>query len=172
MIDIEHLHPITVHFAIAPVLTAAIFDVIWFYLKIDWLEKASYINYIIAGIFGLLAVITGLEAEQDVIITSSASQTFNNHEILAFIFISGIIIQMLWRIGLNGRFPVKLIKIYILLIIINIFTTIFTGYYGGKLVFKYGVGVKVIQSEEINSNQSLDKQESKIQFLKPDSIDN
>lgn len=169
MLSAEHIHPITVHFVIAPLFIAIVFDVLWFMKRKELFEQISYYNLIIAGIFGIISVMTGLIAEEEVTFSELSKNTFESHENSAFIFIILLLIQVLWRIGLKGKIPTKLIFIYYSIITLNIIAVVFTGYNGGKLVFKYGIGVESQIGIKKENNPIKEKKTPKIQFVKPDS---
>jgi uncharacterized membrane protein len=165
MFEIEHIHPVIVHFVIAPLIIAITFDFLWLFKKNEYFQIFSWYNLNVAGIFGVLSVISGLMAEENVIITQLSKLAFEYHENLAFIFIIFLIIQLLWRFGLKGKYPEKFRIIYFLVVIVTLVSAISTGYLGGKLVFEYGIGIKSnISNEKIPSEKNIPK----FQFIKPD----
>ena len=170
MFEVEHIHPILVHFVIAPLIISIVFDFLWLLKKNKYLQKFSWYNLNIAGTFGILSVISGLAAEENVILTEASKEAFEYHENFAFLFTILLIIQVLWRIGIKGKYPQRLIYIYYLVTITTLFSVIYTGYLGGKLVFEYGIAVKSkisIANEKILPDEQLGP---KFQFIKPDTI--
>jgi uncharacterized membrane protein len=172
MFEIEHIHPILVHFVIAPLIISIIFDFFWIFKKEDYFQKFSWYNLNIAGTFGVLSIISGLMAEENVIFSEVSKEAFERHEEFAFIFIILLIIQVLWRIGLNGKYPRKLLHVYYMLLIASLFSVIYTGYLGGKLVFEYGIGVKSEKTSENNRSLPDSANAPKYQFIKPDTTIN
>ena len=168
MFEVEHFHPILVHFVIAPLIIAFVFDFLWIFKKEDFFQKFSWYNLNIAGTFGVLSIISGLIAEENVIFSEVSKEAFESHEEFAFIFIILLIIQVLWRIGLNGKYPKKLMYVYYLLLITSLFSVIYTGYLGGKLVFEYGIGVNSKNNSESNRRLPDNTDAPKFQFIKPD----
>jgi len=169
--EIQQLHPIIVHFVIAPLIIAVVFDFLWLIKKRDNFEKISWYNLIVAAIAGVLSVITGLMAEENVVFPDSSLEVFNSHELLAFIFIIFLQIQTFWRLGSEGKIPVKFTYLYFVLTLASLTSVILTSYYGGKLVFEHGVGVnstKVV----IEKNIITEDKKSTIQFVKPDTLIN
>lgn len=168
MHEIEHIHPILVHFVIAPLIIAVAFDFVWLFKKNELFQKFSWYNLNVAAIFGVLSIITGLIAEENVIFSEVSKETFYSHENVSFIFIILLLIQALWRIGLNGKYPQKLLYVYYFVIITSLFSVIYTAYLGGKLVFEYGIGVN---SEKIKENYKVlpdNTNTPQFQFVKPE----
>ena len=60
MFDIEHIHPILVHFVLAPLIIAIAFDFLWIFKKEEYFQKFSWYNLNIAGTCGVLSIISGL----------------------------------------------------------------------------------------------------------------
>ena len=141
MVEVQHIHPIFVHFVIAPLVIATVFDFLWLIKKYDDFERFSWYSLIVAGVFGILSVISGLVAEENVTFSNNALGIFEVHENLAFLLIVFLVIQVLWRFSLRGQIPRKHSYLYFILTIVCLVSVIATGYFGGKLVFNYGIGV-------------------------------
>ena len=169
MIQIQQIHPIFVHFVIAPLIIAVVFDFLWLIKKQDNFEKFSWYSLIIAAIAGVLSVVSGLMAEENVIFPESSGKVFEYHELLAFILIICLQIQAFWRMGSGGKIPTKYSYLYFTLALASLTSVIITSYYGGKLVFEHGVGVK--SSEVVIEKQNLQKNSKPVfQFVKPDTL--
>lgn len=170
---IEHLHPTIVHFTIALYTTSVIFDLLWYIKKNDKFRIVSWYNLIIAGISGILSVQSGLLAEENIIISEAGKEIFETHENLAFVVIITLLAQLFWRIGLRGKMPDKYLFLYYVIGLIGISSIISTAYYGGKMVYELGVGVKAQQIEgksiSIEDTISISKRED-IQFIRTDSL--
>jgi len=117
LVEVQHIHPIFVHFVIAPLVIAIVFDILWLIKKYDYFEKFSWYNLIVAGVFGILSVISGLMAEEKVIFSGDSLDVFEFHENLAFLLIVFLVIQVLWRFSLKGKIPKKYSYLYFLVII-------------------------------------------------------
>lgn len=171
MIAAEHIHPIFVHFIIAPLVIAVITDFLWLLKKSESLEKFSWYCLIIAGISGLLSVVSGLAAEENVVFSGNAMKTFVFHENLAFLLVVFLAIQVFWRFALKGKIPVNYSVLYFILITLCLMTVVSTSYFGGKLVFNHGVGVNSSnpKGEEIKQPE---KKTPKFQFVIPDTSNN
>jgi uncharacterized membrane protein len=109
-----------------------------------------------------------LVAEENVIFSEGSIDTFGFHEIMAFILVVLVLIQFFWRFTNKGKITVKLPYLYYLVAIASLICVIGTSYFGGKLVFNYGIGVKTHISKDINKNIK-EKNPAGIQFMMPDS---
>ena len=170
MIEVQHIHPIFVHFVIAPLVIAIVFDFLWLIKKYDYFEKFSWYNLIVAGVFGILSVISGLIAEEKVVFSDTSLEIFEYHEIMAFILIIFLQIQVLWRLGLKGKIPRKHSYLYFIVTIACLVSVISTSYFGGKLVFDFGIGIN--SSNTINKKNTPEGYKPKFQFVKPDTSKN
>lgn len=168
MINPEHLHPIIVHFVIAPLWIAVVADFIWLFTKNTIFEKLSWYNFIVAGTCGVFSVITGLVAEENVVIPENSIELFNYHENLAFFLIIFLLILVFWRFALKGKIPVKFSYLYYLVSVICLLAVSFTAYQGGKLVFEHGISVKSQNFPNVKPNKLENNKPPKFQFLIPD----
>jgi len=172
LIATEHWHPLIVHFAIVSYVVCIVFDTLWLIKRNSDFLIVSWYNLIIAGISGILGVVSGILAEEKLTFTELAHEAFTFHENLAFLFILCLLIQLLWRIGLRGKFPKNKIVLYYSVGILGFAAVIATGFFGGQLVFSHGVGVKKeIQIEKKNENKKNELDKNDFQFTKPDTID-
>lgn len=168
----EHFHPLIVHFLIAPLSIAVVADLIWFFSKNEFFEKYSWYNYILAGFFSVLTIISGLIAEENVLINDNAADVFEYHENFAFILIVLLLILVFWRFGLKGKNPKKYNYIYYFISILCFLTVFITAYHGGRLVFEHGISVKSNITSKTDSNKPIDKKVPKYNFTIPDTTTN
>jgi len=73
--------------------------------------------------------------------------------------------------GSAGKIPRKFTYIYFIITIASLTSVIITSYYGGKLVFEHGIGVKstISVKKEIKLPEANNKD---FQFLKTDTTQN
>lgn len=134
-----HLHPILVHFPIALFISAMGLETLAIVFKKESLQEASWINFILAVLITPLVVLTGwLEARH----LHLSHKVADIHKIFAFwtwgiSLVAGI---GLWLI--KKKFSKKLFRIlfFISLTVVVALISI-CGYYGGRLVYEYGIGV-------------------------------
>jgi len=100
------------------------------------------ILWIVTGTIGLLiAVVTGILAGQSEVIPEAAREVFDVHQQAAFISAATFSALALWRLGARGIIAGKRRILFLSLYAAGVGTILFTGWYGGRLVFEYGVGV-------------------------------
>lgn len=132
-----HLHPLIVHFPIALFITALGAEILSLIFKKDTLHKVAYCNYF----FGILGAITAvLSAWRDNMFLKHP--VFYTHRNLAYItlivaLISGAILLLIKR---KSEKFFRIIFFIFLIVIASLISL--TAYYGGKLVYEYGIGVE------------------------------
>jgi len=136
-----NLHPLFVHFPIA-LLTVGLIAEVWAFArredqsgKLGWWLQA-------AGTLGLLiAVGTGILAGQSEAVPPGGEGIFATHQQGAFISAAVFASLALWRVGARGNIAGTRRKLFLLLYAAGVGAVLFTGWYGGRLVFEFGVGV-------------------------------
>jgi uncharacterized membrane protein len=142
------LHPRIVHFPVAFFIVYAIFEITGIILKKDFLIKAAYITLILGIITALFAVLTGNQAQAAAKLIFDGkmvgiSEEIEKHEEFATITLWYFTALFLLRTYLliKKKFNSRWKYIFIGLGLIGIYLIYSTGYYGGELVFKHGIGV-------------------------------
>ena len=134
-------HPFFVHFPIALLTLGLISDAWATARKDDRLWKFGWLLQA-AGTVGLLiAVGTGVLAGQTEVIPEAAREVFDAHQQGAFIGASVFSALALWRFGARGMMTGTRRVLFLLLYAAGVGTVLFTSWYGGELVFRFGVGV-------------------------------
>lgn len=132
-----HLHPMLVHFPIALFITVFGFELLSLALKKDSFHNAAWYNYLLAILASGAAI---LAAWWDGEILKHP--VFYTHKNLAYwtfwiAFGSGFVLPVIKR---KSKKAFRII-FFIFLVLVATLISI-TGYYGGKLVYEYGVGVE------------------------------
>ncbi len=149
---LSQLHPPVVHFAVALIIVGVLFDTAGYFLKKDHLKHAGFWTIV----FGMLAVwgaaFTGHQAEEiveEAIKGTVAYELLEKHEEIGEILPWIVTVLALLRSYLFFKPKNSLFLVYILAGIITASIIGLQGRIGGKLVYEYGVGVKVknIQTE-------------------------
>ncbi|MER3523081.1 MAG: hypothetical protein C4326_03200 [Ignavibacteria bacterium] len=135
-----NLHPLFVHLPLALLSASWLFDVVGILLRKEEFERTGWWT-LLAGAAGLAAtVVTGLAAESSVVVPERAGSALENHQQLAFAaaaIYSGV---LLWRFARRTCLPQPL-WMYFTLSGVGVLLLWLTGWFGGELVFRYGVGV-------------------------------
>jgi len=146
------LHPAVVHFPIALLMVAAVFDSACLVLRrYLWLDRAATALLIIGSVGLGAAYLTGLRAEKLAApVTGAAQGVLAEHESLALITLGGAGAALLTKLLVTwlGRHDLRVqVGIFRLAALILIYGTVFvlalTAYHGGQLVFDHGVGVSL-----------------------------
>lgn len=143
MFDISHIHPMTVHFAIALAMTGFLADVVSFIFKNEqnFFKKAGYYLQILAMIAVVVAFCTGFFLTNEM--EGEAGELQEKHELFAKITLITIIISTILRIlfvYLN-KDETKYKYIYLGLLFLAVLGVSYTGFLGGALVYNFMIGL-------------------------------
>ena len=132
------LHPKLVHFPIALFSTALIFEILSRLFNKKLLSEAAILIYCFVSVFTPVVVYSGL-AEQARLHLNHPVLIQHKTFALLTLWVSLLSLPFLWLIN-KSRPQVLKNTFLVILIIINL-TVAVAGYYGGKMVYEYGVGV-------------------------------
>jgi len=144
-----HVHPFAVHFPIALIVLALLFDWGRWFFDRDRLLSAGFWSgttpiLIVAMLGAGVAVVSGLSAE-DLAVKVGISQTLiDQHELAAFLAAGGLAILTFWRISLRGAFPASYRYIYLVLLLFVVCVVGYGAYVGGLMVYGHGVPFKAL----------------------------
>ena len=132
------LHPKLVHFPIALFMTALIFETLSRCFKKNLLSQAALLIYCFAAIFTPAVVYSGLSEQARLHLNHPVLTQHKNFALLTM-WISLVSLPILW---LLHKISERIFKnfFFILLVILSV-TVSLAGFYGGKMVYEYSVGV-------------------------------
>ena len=137
----SNIHPIFVHFPIALLTVAFLFDSLAAILRKEDLERTGWWT-LLAGSVGLAAsVVSGLKAEESVRISADVAGLLERHEQLAFFVAAVFGAILLWRTGTRTALPVRFRKAYFVLYLVGLGMLWLGAWYGGLMVYTHGLGV-------------------------------
>jgi uncharacterized membrane protein len=140
-------HPILVHFTIGLFVISVVFDILAHFTNKKALEHAGWWNLVFAAAFSVITVASGLSAEDAVPRSGGAHDLVELHETLGLITMGIILLMTIWR-GLNrGELPRKFRPVFLAVGIAGIGTITTGGFFGGELVYSFGVGVKPVTEQ-------------------------
>lgn len=140
-----NVHPMLVHFPIAVFITALFFDFVKFFWKKDWLHMVVTALFVFAALSALVTYFSGKQAVDIVSVPMRAELTASNHSdwglytLLYFSLFAAIRAFLFWK-ELDRKRVVA-----ILLFCGSLAGAALIGKtadLGGKLVYKYGVGIQ------------------------------
>jgi uncharacterized membrane protein len=138
-----NIHPLFVHFPIALLTMSFLFDAIGLATKRVELLRTGWWS-LAAGTVGLLAtVVSGLRAEQSLVISTAAREYFETHEQIAFLVAGMYALLFLWRVANRTHLPAKREWFFVGGSFIGVVALWLGAWYGGELVFRFGVGVQL-----------------------------
>ncbi len=144
MIPVSHFHPLSVHFPIALITVAFLFDVVSLFCKKEpCLSTAGYYLQILGMLGAIAAWGTGHFLAGTTQMEGEAMQVKGQHELFATLSLIAIIVATVARIILVYQKTETTFYKYIpfgLSLLSVIFITI-TGYLGGKLVIDFMIGL-------------------------------
>ena len=135
------IHPMIVHFPIALLIVAVMFELLAMRWRTSGLRDASLYT-LVAGVVGAgLAIITGKMAEEGMEESGIPDALLDIHEGLGYatfwIFLGLFALRVLIRRGWLRERPALTIGLGL----VGIGVLAATGYYGGSLVYDFGAGV-------------------------------
>ena len=135
------LHPILVHFPVALVVFAGILALAaWIWNK-PRLHQIARVNLIVGTVCAILTVISGFAAEGDVFTIDPQHDVLERHEMLALTTLTLLVLLSVWAIWKRKDWVSKAPTLFTIVLLIAHLAVAGTAFYGGKLVYEYGVGV-------------------------------
>jgi uncharacterized membrane protein len=130
-----------VHFPVALLSTAILFDVIGALRRRGDLQKIGWWMMLSGTVGLLLAVASGLSAEAGTEIGRETQGVLDSHKQYAFFLVAVFAVLFLWRSAGKTAIPPKLTWIFWGLYATGIFLLWLVAWYGGALVYEHGVSV-------------------------------
>jgi uncharacterized membrane protein len=158
------IHPAMVHFPIALITIALLYELLNFIVRKKEFEIVSKWVLLFGAIGAVFAVISGLLAETSAEHTEAAHQIIEMHKLIGILVTITAIILSAWRIFVKETLFYKYRIIYVVLFILVFIFMGIGASLGGKLVYEYGVGVKkeiFMKAVEVKSEKSTHVHEHK-----------
>lgn len=147
--DWPRLHAALNDLPAALLLVAVIFDVLAAVTRRVSLRTAGYWTMIVGAAGGVLAVLSGLQAEDHIAHGEAVHEVMEHHETLAFVTLGVFAVVALWRIVREKRMGPGERKLALLVSIAGVGALLATARLGSKLVFDHAAGIptEVLQAE-------------------------
>jgi uncharacterized membrane protein len=147
--DWPRLHAALNDLPAALLLLAVLFELASVALKRPALRVAGYWTLVTGAVGGVLAVLSGLQAEEHIAHGEAVHRVMETHEELALITLGIFAVVALWRIVRENRMGGTERGVVLVLSLAGLGVLITTAVYGGKLVFDHAAGIPtpVLQEE-------------------------
>ena len=156
-----NIHPLIVHFPIALIIVIFILDFLGVLFKKKSFLSTANILTIFAALGALMAVVTGMIAEESVWHPGEAHEMLELHEAIGFIILGLMLVLLIFRPAVKKKLLGKLGWVAVFLSFAASLLVGYTGYLGGEIVYKYGTGVQQAEIETARAD-SLAKELSKL----------
>ncbi len=153
------IHSITVHFPIVLLLSYVVLEIISAFSKKEIFSKAAHITLFLGVLAAFLAVFTGQQAldlaskweKAGAIMPLKAISKHEDSANLTMWYFVAILIVRTFLV-LKKKFTVNVKFMFVVLALLGAYFIYQTGKYGGKLVYKYGVGTELKKAEIKNND--------------------
>lgn len=147
--DWPRLHAALNDLPAALLLVAVIFDIVAALTKRPALRSAGYWTMVAGAVGGVLAVLSGLEAEDHIAHGEAVHEAMEKHETLALVTLGIFAVLAIWRIFRENKMGSGERTLSLLVSIVGVGVLLATASLGGKLVFDHAAGIPtpVLQNE-------------------------
>src|SRR2546428_9723050 len=128
------LHPAIVHFPIALLSIAAVFAVISLFRKSDFFKQAAFWNLLLGVIGAIIAVLTGLIEEQQLIHNEEIHQILVKHKFTGFAIMIFAQALLTWYWVRKNKFGEKEYITWVLFLVLGTAMLAYQGFLGGRMV--------------------------------------
>ena len=140
------IHPIVVHFPIALLCASVAFDLLARSWPTGGLRETSLYTLLAGVMSAALAVATG-GMEEDLAERAGAPEAvLELHESLGTVTLVVFVVLLGLRLAMQWDWLKEIRSLTLGLGVIGLVILALTGYWGGELVYTYGVGVKAVMS--------------------------
>jgi uncharacterized membrane protein len=146
--DWPRLHAALNDLPAALLLLAVLFELASVILRRPSLRIAGYWTLVAGAVGGVLAVLSGLQAEEHIAHGEAVHELMETHEKLALITLGIFAVVALWRIVRENRMGGTERGAALVLSLVGLGVLLTTAAYGGKMVFDHAAGIPTPVLEE------------------------
>lgn len=140
--SVAELHAALNDLPAALFVAAVVFDIAGGVTKRDSLRAAGFWSLIGAAVGAVLAVISGLSAEDVIEHGSVVHRSIERHQTLAISFTLLIVSLAVWRSWQRGTLPHRPRHLYVALTALGVIGLFWTAGMGGRIMFQYAGGIE------------------------------
>ncbi|MBO3458277.1 DUF2231 domain-containing protein [Aetokthonos hydrillicola Thurmond2011] len=141
----DPIHPIVVHFVIAMVVFAFLFDVVGYLTRNHRLFEVSFWNMFVASAAIFVAVIFGQFEAGLAQAYDAVKPVLSQHTITGWSLSAIVVAITAWRFVIRSRDPLKIPPAYLGVAAFLICVVAFQVYLGTQLVWEYGLHVEPVE---------------------------
>jgi uncharacterized membrane protein len=139
----QNLHPLIVHFPIALLLLAVLFELIHLFVRRTALDSMARRLLYLGALAALVTAASGWYAEQTVAPVAAAHDALEKHEKAGYVSLGLAAILAFWRVATARRNGPRPRWAFTLVMLALAGLLVFTAHEGGELVYEYGVGTEI-----------------------------
>jgi uncharacterized membrane protein len=147
--DWPRLHALLNDFPIALLVTAVFFDLLALATRRVVLRQVSFPLLLVGAVGAVVAVVSGLQAENHIDHGEAVHRVMGTHEQFALISLGVFGVLALWRLFRERRMGILERRVAVMASLGGVGVLFATGLYGGRLVFEHAAGIpsKVLEEE-------------------------
>lgn len=147
--DWPRLHALLNDLPVALLVTAVLFDLIALAVRRPVFRQVGFWTMLAGAVGGVLAVLSGLQAEEHIAHGEAVHRVMETHEQLGLITLGVFGVLTLWRIVRERRMAGAERAASVVFSLAGVGVLVATGLYGGRLVFEHAAGIPtpVLQAE-------------------------
>jgi uncharacterized membrane protein len=139
--DWPRLHAALNDLPTALLVTAALFELLALATRREAFRQVSFWTLIIGALGGVAAVLSGLQAEENIAHGDEVHRVMQTHELLAFVTLGVFGVLALWRLLRERRMGIGERALALAATLAGAGVLVATAVYGGRLVFDHAAGV-------------------------------
>lgn len=139
--DWPRLHAALNDLPAALLLVAALFELLALATRKDSFRQVSFWTLIVGAVGGVAAVLSGLQAEENIAHGDAVHRVMETHELLAFVTLGIFGVLAIWRIWRERRMGTTERALALALALGGSGVLVATAAYGGRLVFDHAAGI-------------------------------
>ena len=139
--DWPRLHAALNDLPTALLVTAALFELLALATRRESFRQVSFWTLIVGAIGGVAAVLSGLQAEENIAHGDEVHRVMETHELLAFVTLGIFGVLAAWRVWRERRMGTGERALALAATLVGAGVLTATAVYGGRLVFDHAAGI-------------------------------
>ena len=137
------LHPVTVHFTVAFLVTGGIAEAVGILSGRELMERFGGTLLVLGTTCLVATVVTGFLAENSITPPEGSAAAIGRHENAGLLSLGVFLVALFWKAWDRGRVRESVRPLYAVWLLAAVALVVVTAWLGGDLVYIHGVGVGV-----------------------------